>query len=1300
MRGVSVGVGWVSLFSVAAAALGLAGCARTGPYEGCVEGMVVSCACPGGRSGVQTCLRTGTFGACRCDGLDAGSDVVAVDAPVDGGMVCTGLQLAVGCTAGRCSISAPLDSLGERAVVNLSEVPVPAEIAGDAIGPVLCRVTLLQASVPEPLRLTIATDEAIRDRAVLFSYDAPNARALDSSSRSDRSVTALVRVAGDYGLTERPSSWDIERVAGTDVRSTTTDALWLRNLSGRGIGGSFWDGRRLYVGSVGRIFVYDGLPVSPLARPAVVLGQPDLTSDISNISSSSFSSVSSLWSDGTRLVAVTGQRVLIWLRPPTTNFQPADLVLGQSDFSSDAANSGGISASRFSGPAQVESDGTSLWIAETGNHRFTSWRSFPTAIGQAATGVIGQPDFASAAIGNGATSIYQAVGSVVAPGGMFVAGAFSGVQFVRQLLETNPASEFSLIDWRLQVQPTTISETRGIAKVGASLAVSDRGGGRVMMYRALPSHRVPADFVLGQPDTTYTATFEVNASNVTQPGTLAGGADTLLAMDGARLLVWTHVPEYNFDPADRVVGQAGFTTNLPGIDYTGISSSTLGGPSSIAVSGDVVAVADRGNNRVLLYSLRAIESGSARASVVLGQRDDRSYVPNVDQRLPGAATMSGPAGVALDGARLIVADTENHRVLLWNRVPTTTGAPADIVLGQQDFRTTRPNRGRRDESPRDGYGDAGPDGVFSPTSVATDGTRLLVADRLNHRVLVWNTFPTRNGQPADAVLGQPDFTSNRPNAGRGAYSVVAEGFNLPTGLFIDGASVWVADTENNRVVRWTGLGARPTATAVLGQPDLSTVSNANCSSLQSPNPGLPASPPTTAQSVLRPRSVTRSGDTIFVAEAGSHRVHAFDAATLAPRGVVGQARDTVGVLNAGGIGPGSLALPLGVAATANRLLIADSQNNRVVSYDLPLAAGRPLARLIVGQSSVYANGFNQASQARGFILGGPRGVVLDGRDLIVADSEHHRVLQTTAPLEATPMVTRVLGQPDEALALPNRGGEPAARTLHTPHGLFADSSRIIVADTGNHRVLIFDRRTTAEDATLVLGQRDFSSNQVNGGRSPGADTLASPQGVYWDGARLFVADSGNHRVLVWNGFPTRSGQPADVVIGQASMTEVLGNRGAAGPSERSLTLPTAVRIVRGELLVVDSGNNRVLRFASVPSANNAAASAVIGQADLQSRVAAAVRTDVTRLAGPIDVVDDGVNLYVSERDVSRVTSYPLPLADRPASNAVFISAENGDSARRPSGLAVERTPLFTTRIYVGDTGSNRLLLLGSASRLR
>jgi hypothetical protein len=49
---------------------------------------------------------------------------------------------------------------------------------------------------------------------------------------------------------------------------------------------------------------------------------------------------------------------------------------------------------------------------------------------------------------------------------------------------------------------------------------------------------------------------------------------------------------------------------------------------------------------------------------------------------------------------------------------------------------------------------------------------------------------------------------------------------------------------------------------------------------------------------------------------------------------------------------------------------------------------------------------------------------------------------------------------------------------------------------------------------------------------------------------------------------------------------------------------------------------------------------------------------------------------------------------------VFISAENGDAARRPSGLAVERTPLFTTRIYVGDTGSNRLLLLGSASRLR
>ena len=37
---------------------------------------------------------------------------------------------------------------------------------------------------------------------------------------------------------------------------------------------------------------------------------------------------------------------------------------------------------------------------------------------------------------------------------------------------------------------------------------------------------------------------------------------------------------------------------------------------------------------------------------------------------------------------------------------------------------------------------------------------LVVIDAGNHRALVWNQFPQSNSQPADLVLGQPDFTTS------------------------------------------------------------------------------------------------------------------------------------------------------------------------------------------------------------------------------------------------------------------------------------------------------------------------------------------------------------------------------------------------------------------------------------------------------------------------------------------------------------------------------------------------------------
>ncbi len=322
-----------------------------------------------------------------------------------------------------------------------------------------------------------------------------------------------------------------------------------------------------------------------------------------------------------------------------------------------------------------------------------------------------------------------------------------------------------------------------------------------------------------------------------------------------------------------------------------------------------------------------------------------SFVANHDLATVDASAMSGPRGACLDGTHLIVADTENHRVLLWNTVPTTTGTPADVVLGQSTFAGHRPNHGNGDVSPKDGASDADAVGFFYPTGVACDGTHLAVADQVNHRVLVWSQVPTANGQPADRVIGQPTFTSNAAHGGAGAYVVTSDGLNLPSGVAFDGTSLWIADSENNRVVEWTNVFNAPTPTAWLGQPNGTTVSNPNYQSSPGVFQGYAApQPATTSSSVLCPYGVAVVGGSLDVTETDSNRIDVFDKQSLAPTAIVGQPDEVTAAPNVGGVSAASLSEPMGISSDGTNLWVADNRNSRVVGYPLASACPQALPR--------------------------------------------------------------------------------------------------------------------------------------------------------------------------------------------------------------------------------------------------------------------------------------------------------------------------------------------------------------------
>jgi uncharacterized protein (TIGR03437 family) len=254
-----------------------------------------------------------------------------------------------------------------------------------------------------------------------------------------------------------------------------------------------------------------------------------------------------------------------------------------------------------------------------------------------------------------------------------------------------------------------------------------------------------------------------------------------------------------------VLGQPDFTTTDPALKAT---QSGLRNPTAVASDGIHLVIADTDSNRVLIWNSIPIRNNQP-ADVVVGQPN---FTSNSSLNPPTASSMSGPQGVWIgqDG-KLFVADTHNNRVLIFNRIPTTNGAAANVVLGQANFNVgIERNIAQVTPNPK-------PTTLSDPVSVTTDSLgHLFVADLGYNRVLVWNTVPTANQAPADIALGQPDETSAVANnsskvcASNGTddknnptYPPKCEAtLSFPRFALSDGQRLFVADGGNDRVLVW------------------------------------------------------------------------------------------------------------------------------------------------------------------------------------------------------------------------------------------------------------------------------------------------------------------------------------------------------------------------------------------------------------------------------------------------------------------------------------------------------------------
>lgn len=437
-----------------------------------------------------------------------------------------------------------------------------------------------------------------------------------------------------------------------------------------------------------------------------------------------------------------------------------------------------------------------------------------------------------------------------------------------------------------------------------------------------------ARLVIGQPN--FTAQQDASSNTILGAASgLAYAADTLFVADsnrvGAtpinhRVLLFKNVsttlpvPTAELPPsstcpicvgqASVVLGQPDFTTTTENVPAT---PNGLRLPTAVASDGVHLVVADTNHNRVLIWnSIPTVNDQPA--DVVVGQPNFTTQASSGNT--PSATSMRGPQGVWIQNGKLYVADTQNNRILIYNKVPTTNGVAADVVLGAPNFTTaTQPDITQQTTS-------ATASDLLNPVSVTSDGVRLYVADLGYNRVLIWNSIPSSNGAAADVVIGQPNMTSGVAN-------------NAFTGTVAVNAS----DTTNKET------------------PVLCTVSNGKDLA------GNPTYPTFCNATLNFPRFALSDGTRLFIADGGNDRVLVFN---QIPTQSAPSADTIIGQIGNGVYqstdAADSLRTPMSLAWDGTNLYVGDAYNRRITVYS-------------IGENSIPYQGVRNAASVNIYALG-------------------------------------------------------------------------------------------------------------------------------------------------------------------------------------------------------------------------------------------------------------------------------------------------------------------------------------------
>jgi sugar lactone lactonase YvrE len=544
------------------------------------------------------------------------------------------------------------------------------------------------------------------------------------------------------------------------------------------------------------------------------------------------------------------------------------------------------------------------------------------------------------------------------------------------------------------------------------------------------------------------------------------------------------------------------------------------------------------------------------------------------------ASLNLPRGIALDSSsppNVYIADTLNHRI---RRVDGSTG-----------FITTVAGTGNAGLA---GYGNLATQAeVKAPEDLCFDANgNLWIADTGNNNIRFLNmgssnvnvftqtytpgTLEIISGQ-TDAEAGFDGEDKDFDNHGRK--------YNRPSGIAVDASgNVYVADTGNHRIRAANGTSS-PIVIAGRSLDDRRQKTIAGNGIAGFSGDGGQGS----LARIRSPKKIALDASAnVYFADSGNHRIRAVDvgSGTLVV-GAVSFSADDIETVAGGGSNTGDavpalnarLIHPEGVALDSlnpQNLYIASTGSHRIRIVNAHPT--NSLAGVATDQGSAISVAGGEidtvaGAQATGLQIVDPRGAVLYGTDLYIADATQHQILKLDLT-DRTLSVVVGTGAPGNG----GDGGPAASAQLSGPSacGLTADGTGLLVADSGNSLIRVVNLGSSAAvfwNKSVAAGAIETLTSNPKACQGITVDT-AGYAGAQND---AFIADTGQHYVrrITWTG-------GNETIVAGTGASGFSGDGGSATSAD--LNVPTGLCIdSSGNVFMADTGNVRIRRF--IPGGN-------------------------------------------------------------------------------------------------------------------